>query len=536
MKWGNFFFDSVIVVSFLALISALHPCTSTNSTPPTETPREHAWGLFTQLVLGQDYPAWKDWCAIANNTVVTKGKRIVDGENVVCPHLPTQDANHFRIVDARDITDAIQALSRARLLLSGRPLRQQPEADFALSADPGKSSILETSEVLLNRDLASAIEPCFYDRQKYTLPKNGLINFDVFHLGPPRTDASRTLCAKASQAFEPPATSISVKTAWAAVAFPDGPDKRSDPIPIWSIYTDYIKTPLPIYRQPSASNWNTNAKIVKGGTCDPRLVIFNKLQDDPATVPLSCFYSVRVSKDDLNNALRLLGISQGAIQPPPFNQDMYFILLGFHVATKQMEGWTWQTFWWSGTSSMPADGSGKDNPVLAMKGPVNAADARWAHYDMAATYGHKLDYTSSLDNVAMNPYIEGPGLNGPASNCYNCHRYARYHTAVTSNHKSTTPEDYFEAGLGLGFQNCDPSTPPAQDGSQLQRCKIDQMAFIQTGTPTSFLWSVADSNKDVNGHKSMPFLFDQVERYFGKLTRDNLEKYDRHDAKKATVK
>lgn len=114
--------------------------------------------------------------------------------------------------------------------------------------------------------------------------------------------------------------------------------------------------------------------------------------------------------------------------------DDYIVLLGMHVTTKEMDDWTFQTFWW-----MPAPHTapfGGDRPVTVQP-PFD-------NYQMCTAYStvSPLGADGALP-VCFNPYLEtdlGPTkaytmdgktfppnpMAGTRSNCMNCHRRAAY--------------------------------------------------------------------------------------------------------------
>ena len=129
----------------------------------------------------------------------------------------------------------------------------------------------------------------------------------------------------------------------------------------------------------------------------------------------SCFYSV----------------------PDPSTQGYRLILFGLHVATKEMEDWTWSTFWWQ-------DEPGKGEYAYG-RPDARALQGYWRNYVMDTTLsmvtpeersarpttvpaGQRcLAKVSQTAKICFNPYLElAMKPNGDKSNCMNCHRQATF--------------------------------------------------------------------------------------------------------------
>jgi mono/diheme cytochrome c family protein len=105
------------------------------------------------------------------------------------------------------------------------------------------------------------------------------------------------------------------------------------------------------------------------------------------------------------------------------------ILAGLHIITKEVNQWTWNTYWWARGEARDAEGYGKDRPKL--KEP-------WSNYVMAASLNPARALAGgAAGNAVFNPYQESQlqnpridsttkGLGGLASNCLSCHQRAAY--------------------------------------------------------------------------------------------------------------
>jgi hypothetical protein len=105
------------------------------------------------------------------------------------------------------------------------------------------------------------------------------------------------------------------------------------------------------------------------------------------------------------------------------------IVAGMHMTTREIQNWTWQTFWWTPDATKPPAPSSQQiaaarpKQLLTMGAP--------AHYAVALAYSMR---TSTGGNVfGYNPYLEA-GFSGLAgsfpfgvqTNCMSCHANASY--------------------------------------------------------------------------------------------------------------
>ena len=155
-------------------------------------------------------------------------------------------------------------------------------------------------------------------------------------------------------------------------------------------------------------------------------------EDEKCNLPLSgkddavssCFYTVRDDNQPGN----------------------YLILVGLHVITKEMPDWTWSTFWWSPKASRKSEFSADrfDEPLitgvwrnyvmdttLSMTAPAERKAKRGKIPEESDACGQSWRRRSKA-KIIFNPYIEappeaeGPMINGPLSNCMNCHKRSTF--------------------------------------------------------------------------------------------------------------
>jgi hypothetical protein len=202
---------------------------------------------------------------------------------------------------------------------------------------------------------------------------------------------------------------------------------------------------------PGFESWTNKMLVVPPGVATAQAV------GVPA-VPVDQFYHFRLNAREADF---INGLNQGT-----FKAGDYAILVAMHVSSREIDNWTWQTFWWS-----------IDKPHI----PESVRDrvpAPFDHYDVAVGYSFTTgpDSVSGLNVVCFNPYLEAdfdnstfasPGQLGIESNCMSCHRAAAW---PPPNFPSQPNAAYFTANGILR-----PDDP-----------------YFQGTTKVDFLWGFAD--------------------------------------------
>lgn len=129
-----------------------------------------------------------------------------------------------------------------------------------------------------------------------------------------------------------------------------------------------------------------------------------------------------------------------------FQPGDFALLVAMHVASREIDNWTWQTFWWSLT------------PTTIPQSIMPRIKAPFSHYQVAVGYSFTNDNTeSALPTLCYDPYLETdfdnstfvkPGQLGIESNCMSCHRAATWPSiAPTSAPVGTVNPGYIANGL-----------------------------------------------------------------------------------------
>lgn len=216
---------------------------------------------------------------------------------------------------------------------------------------------------------------------------------------------------------------------------------------------------LPVWPGPPAapeafppSAWNASVWVdIQGGgqgkgEVDKVGKADGSTRTDATTYPVSSFIYFRLTAEEakLANAARAAGDKRAAAQ-----EGDYQILVGMHVAGREITRWTWQTFWWAPNADSPPPPS---TAAIAALRPAQLDEAS-RHYAMALAYSNLAPadpYVGGANTgesvYAYNPYLEAPfgpadlpdsipGMSngqvvqnnvGTQTNCMSCHGAANY--------------------------------------------------------------------------------------------------------------
>ncbi len=183
-----------------------------------------------------------------------------------------------------------------------------------------------------------------------------------------------------------------------------------------------------------------------------------------ATCNLDDFINFKVDQagaDYLNNHQ-----DAGTKPEDQFVEGDYVILVAMHITTKEIENWTWQTYFWCADPSNPPSPSSKFEASLRPKELKGAAK----HYALSAGYAmvwpnQPVTGGSNLHCepiISFNPYLEGGfgpqtfnGVNkfkpefkyGMQTNCMSCHALA------TKSDKGYITDQYIDMADTSLFKN-----------------------------------------------------------------------------------
>lgn len=202
--------------------------------------------------------------------------------------------------------------------------------------------------------------------------------------------------AQERKILEFPTDAIAVKAIWRLLPAVPGPND------IWllPVYDDKVRNPSAAY---PPSKWE-------------RCVAIDFAGGDTGAKPDAMLAGERgpvkwVSID------RFFRVSLNAQQASEMNASPgdQAILVGLHVATKELPNWVWATFWWH---DRPNDGE------FALGRPADVTRSVWGNYLMNVDFGRGEGTGDFLRRPVFNPWLEAGLKGGIASNCMSCHQQA----------------------------------------------------------------------------------------------------------------
>jgi hypothetical protein len=258
-----------------------------------------------------------------------------------------------------------------------------------------------------------------------------------------------------------PSNAIIVKPIWV----PFKPGDASACLPVWN--PNKIPTDLRAYgpdkwpdqvklsMAPQVASTKTDYCVPSGGGA-------------PVPVPLVSikeFFSMEIKTQDNQDAL-------GTVLPPSsphlgqVQVSNWVVLVGFHVISKEVKSWSWNTYWWE--------------PEKYRYGPMSEGrpielDPPWSNYVMNSSLDEATNPSAEshgrCDVMAIyNPYQEAAlpdqttaplpkicgqprVLGGLASNCRSCHSLASYlsQPTIAIQPSMTWLKDYFKDKTRTGF-------------------------------------------------------------------------------------
>ncbi|MBT5549331.1 MAG: hypothetical protein HOJ79_02515 [Nitrospina sp.] len=136
-------------------------------------------------------------------------------------------------------------------------------------------------------------------------------------------------------------------------------------------------------------------------------------------VSVTDFYNIQVDAKMLkamdSNDITILNNSAKWAYNREFQAGDYLVLIALHILTKEIEPWTYQSFWWHDQPDAGPFATGR---------PTSLPNGKWQNYLMAEAYSQVTprEYDGS-NHVAYNPYIELV-IHPVPTNCQNCHARA----------------------------------------------------------------------------------------------------------------
>ncbi len=167
------------------------------------------------------------------------------------------------------------------------------------------------------------------------------------------------------------------------------------------------------------------------------------------------------------------------------------ILVGFHVATREIENWVWATFWWH---DAPTQGPFAEGRPRHMAEP-------WNQFLMNVSYSmDEPPETDGSPHIAYNPYLEGTLFDGTKSNCMSCHRRAALLVKTVKTKEVVALEPDHRILLSYGDIRTESPGRTVVRGSESAVTSYFNQPFEEM-LKLSFLWSLAADHK---GERVLP--------------------------------
>ncbi|HVR38891.1 MAG TPA: hypothetical protein VMU84_07325 [Thermoanaerobaculia bacterium] len=184
-----------------------------------------------------------------------------------------------------------------------------------------------------------------------------------------------------------------------------------------------------------------------------------RISDDPAK---SDVYAFKMTQDEVNQ-LGCLGM--GPLNGP-YQAGDYAMFVATHTSTREVDNWTWQTFWWQPVAVQLSE------PPLAELPPASAGiTGAWKNYASCYSYYFAVPNNANGQPVrCYNPYLETAlgGLGnlarttstgvGVDTSCIACHRAASLPNAagpppgyITYNYLSAADPIWFKNTIKTDF-------------------------------------------------------------------------------------
>jgi hypothetical protein len=380
--------------------------------------RAHAWDLFVGLTSGE--PVWQTWYTKCDVRLAV----------LQCPPTPEKAPSPLQR-QFRNFEVPVQSLqSLEQLFVERGPATGPPGATRSTQA-----SSFQTASMQFIAD--------FREHPEYA---SVLFNKEA---------ANRILAgfAGAGEGAPFPKESIVLKTVWEVIHPANTGTQVAGPISTWKstlwnkIHSD-DRDPSPFAKH------KVMIDTTPGKACEDRDY------DDSERVPLACFYFHQLTADDI----KFFPVFLAEIDDQHLVVGDYLILVGMHVATRELPEWVWATFWWENHSR--SDRFAKGRPA--------SLEMKWRHFLMDTTLsGLTPREKDGGPKICFNPYLETDVriANGIISNCIQCHSRAGYGVPRSR-------INGYEQGV------------LARDGKTLANGSVPDLNYFNNFHKTDFLWSL----------------------------------------------
>jgi hypothetical protein len=256
-------------------------------------------------------------------------------------------------------------------------------------------------------------------------------------------------------------TAIIVKPIW----LPFKPDDGSACIPVWN--PNAIPNDLGAY---GSDKWPEQVKVSTAKSVAPNETApcvpsgGGDARPTPV-VSVTEFFSMQIKTLDDKVALSVV-LPQSSPKLGQVQLGNWVVLVGFHVISKEVKSWSWNTYWWEPQKYRDGPKSERRPPKLyppwsnyvmnsSLEEATNPAAESRGKCDVGAIYNPYQEAALPNQTTDPQPVICGKPrvLGGLASNCRSCHSLASYLPGPTIAIQPSTTwlTDYFKNKTRTGF-------------------------------------------------------------------------------------
>ncbi len=186
-------------------------------------------------------------------------------------------------------------------------------------------------------------------------------------------------------------------------------------------------TVLPYWAGPTASTnltnptpdtWTQCVAVVPPGTvapASPTDCICNGTPRTCEVVTLDRMYAFKLTAAEVADMA-----SDSSLAGGPLEEGDWAALMAMHTTSKEIDRWTWQTFWWTPTPDASPDGDFRPDAVRR----------EFRNYAMCTAWSMNgpPESETGTPEVCFNPWLETglQGIDGVQSNCMTCHQLAAW--------------------------------------------------------------------------------------------------------------
>lgn len=288
--------------------------------------------------------------------------------------------------------------------------------------------------------------------------------------------------------------------------------KGLSPIPLWTGIKDNNQTTCSsgpaINCHPDPTTWMVCALVDPSSTAPANTPLSMATKEQVAQMnqdlkkaykcsvylyaPISTIYAVQLNKEEAED-FNTIGGESGDSVPVKAEAGDYSAFVAMHVGTKEIENWTWQTFWWQPDIDSTCATCPKYTDFPGSKqGMTGNVKNEWRNYAMCTAYNQTKGQSSNEMVICFNPYLETSGgiPDGTQSNCMTCHGLATVGSQLSGGSPASLGYPNPKTGIGNSKTYYG---KPIQFGYYPEGSQPDSM--FDKYTRTDFSWAIQGDAK-----------------------------------------